>query len=184
MNKGKVIIIGGNKRAGKTTLTMKLHKEYNFNYYNYDMLLDSLEDSFQVLQDQNDEKYIKLLEEMVKRSLDEANNYGISTVYEYIFTPKQLQNFKYRKDVQIYFLANLDANEDNIREDLLKYSKNYDWPSYVSDEDIERNINYILKHNNILVEDCKKYGFELINTSRDNNRNIVLDNLVNKILNK
>jgi deoxyadenosine/deoxycytidine kinase len=55
MNKGKVIIIGGNKRAGKTTLTMKLHKEYNFNYYNFDMLLDSLEESFQVLQDQSDE---------------------------------------------------------------------------------------------------------------------------------
>ena len=51
MKKGKVIIIGGNKRAGKTTLTMLLHNKYNFNYYNYDMLLDSLEESFKELQE-------------------------------------------------------------------------------------------------------------------------------------
>ena len=34
MKKGKVIIIGGNKRSGKTTLTMKLHDKYNFNLIN------------------------------------------------------------------------------------------------------------------------------------------------------
>ena len=30
----KVIILGGNKRAGKTILTIKLHNEYNFNLIN------------------------------------------------------------------------------------------------------------------------------------------------------
>ena len=92
MKKGKVIIIGGNKRAGKTTLTMKLHNKYNFNYYNFDMLLDSLEETFEVLNDHNDDKYIKLLEEMVKRSLDDANNYGVSTIFEYIFSPEHIHS--------------------------------------------------------------------------------------------
>lgn len=36
MKTGKVVIIAGNKRAGKTTLTMKLHQKYNFNYYNFE----------------------------------------------------------------------------------------------------------------------------------------------------
>ena len=182
MNKGKVVIIAGNKRAGKTTLTMMLHDKYNYNYYNFDMLLDSLEESFTVLQDHNDDKYIALLNEMVKRSLDDANNYGVSTVYEYIFTPEQLMNFKYKEQVQIYFLANLDITEENIREDMKKYSKSFDWPSYVSDEDIERNVKEIMGKNEILKKDCLKYGFELINTSRGDNRNKVLNELANKIV--
>lgn len=31
---GKVVIIGGNKRAGKTTLSLTLHKEYNWVNFN------------------------------------------------------------------------------------------------------------------------------------------------------
>ena len=178
----KVVILGGNKRAGKTTLTMKLHNEYNFNYYNFDMLLDSLEESFKVLQDQNDDKYVKLLDEMVKRSLDDAKNYNVSTVYEYIFTPEQLDKFNYKDQVEIYFLANLDAREDNIREDFKKYSKEYDWPSYVSKEDIERNVKEILEMNEKLKARCKKYNFNLINTSREDNRDKVLNELVDKIV--
>lgn len=105
MKNGKVVIIAGNKRAGKTTLTMKLHQKYNFNYYNFDMLLDSLEESFRVLQDHNDDKYVTLLNEMVKRSLDDAKNYGVSTIYEYIFTPKQLSMLEYKDKVEIYFFS-------------------------------------------------------------------------------
>ena len=181
MKKGKVIIIGGNKRAGKTTLTMLLHNKYNFNYYNYDMLLDSLEESFKELQDHNDDKYIKLLNEMVKRSLDDANNYGVSTVYEYIFTPEQLNEFKYKDDVDIYFLANLDITEENIREDMKNYSKSFDWPSYASEEDIERNVKEIINKNIILKEQCEEYKYKLINTSRGDNRDRILNNLADLI---
>ena len=181
MKKGKVVIIAGNKRAGKTTLTMMLHDKYNHNYYNFDMLLDSMEKSFPALNDGNEDKYITLLNEMVKRSLDDANNYGVSTVYEYIFTPEQLNKFKYKDQVQIYFLANLDITEDNIREDMKKYSKTFDWPSYVSEEDIERNVKEIINKNEQLKIECPKYKFELINTSRGNNRNIVLSELANRI---
>ena len=181
MKKGKVIIIGGNKRVGKTSLTMILHNKYNFNYYNYDMLLDSLEETFSELQDNNDDKYISLLNQMVKRSLDDANNYGINTVYEYIFTPSQLNKLKYKDDVQIYFLANLDITEENIREDMKKYSKSFDWPSYASDEDMERNVKEIMIKNDALKRECTKYGYNLINTSRKENRDVILDELANSI---
>ena len=167
--------------AGKTTLTMKLHQKYNFNYYNFDMLLDSLEESFRVLQDHNDDKYVTLLNEMVKRSLDDAKNYGVSTIYEYIFTPKQLSMFEYKDKVEIYFLANLDADDTNIREDMKKYSKPFDWPAYVGVEDIERNVKEILEKNELLKNDCQKYGFNLINTSREDRREVILDQLVEEI---
>lgn len=182
MEKGKVVIIGGNKRVGKTTISMELHKKFNFNYYNFDMLLDSLEESLPILNDKNDEKYISLLESMVKRSLSDAKNYGVNSVYEYIFMPHELANFKYRDKVQIIFLANLDANMDNIESDLKKYSKDYDWPSYVRDEDIKRNIEWILKQNEKLVIGCKEYKFTLINTSRAEERDRIINNTINNLL--
>lgn len=179
---GKVIIIGGNKRAGKTTLSLKLQQEHHFNYYNFDMLLDSLEESLPILNDKNDKKYIKLLESMVKRSLLDAKNYGINTVYEYIFTPEELADFPYRDNVQIIFLSNLDANIDNIASDLKTYSKEYDWPSYVSSEDINRNIKWILNKNEELLSKCQKYGFPLINTSRGENRDTIIEKTIMDLL--
>ena len=35
---GKVVILCGNKRAGKTTLANKLNKEYNFTHINMDQI--------------------------------------------------------------------------------------------------------------------------------------------------
>lgn len=183
MKKGKVVIISGNKRAGKTTLTMKLHKDYGFNFYNFDSLADSLEEVHKNLE--GDYYYVKLLTEMTGFALEFAENYGVDTVFEYIdFTPELLSNFKYKDKVEIYYLANLDATEENIREDMKKYSKSFDWPSYCSNEDIERNVKFILKYNQELIEECNKYGFELINTSRGDAREKILTDLAYNISKK
>ena len=181
MKKGKIILICGNKRSGKTTLSLWLHKEANYNYYNFDMLLDSLEDSFELLNDGNDNKYVKLLENMINKSLNNAENYGINFVYDYVFFPNQLKDFKYRDKIDIIFLANLDANESNIIEDLKNYSKSFDWPSFASKEELERNAKYILRTNKILINECNVYCFKLINTSRGKKRNIILNEVFKEI---
>lgn len=179
---GKVVIIGGNKRAGKTTLSLLLHKKYNYNYVNFDSLLDSLENTFSELDDGDNNKYIKLLEEMVKRAIDDSNNYGVSTVFDYIFTPEKLSNFEYKNLVQIYILANLDANEENIKDDLINYSEAYDWPLTATEDDLERNIKYILVNNEKLIKDAKEYKFKLINTSRGKERNQILERIAKEIV--
>lgn len=125
---------------------------------------------------------MKLLTEMTSFALEFAENYGVNTVFEFIdFTPELMSNFKYKDKVEIYYLANLEATEENIREDMRQYSKSYDWPSYCSSEDIERNVKFILNYNKELIEECNKYGFELINTSRGENREQILNNLVERI---
>lgn len=180
MKKGKVVIISGNKRAGKTTTTIKLHKEHGFNFYNFDSLADSIEEVHKNLE--GDPYYVKLLTEMTGFALKFAEDYGVDTVFEFIdFTPDLMFNFKYKDKVEIYYLANLDATEENIAEDLKKYSKNYDWPSYVTEEDLQRNYKFILNFNEELKRECEKYGFELINTSRGENREKVINNLVERI---
>jgi deoxyadenosine/deoxycytidine kinase len=176
MKKGKVVIISGNKRAGKTTLSIKLHKEYGFNFHNFDSLADSIESVHDNLE--GDPYYVKLLEEMVGFALDFAENYGVDSVFEFIdFNPDLLANFKYLDKVEIYYLANLDATIDNIREDMVKYSKPFDWPLTCSQEDIERNVKFILNRNKELSVECQKYGFVLVNTGRGEDREKVLNEL-------
>ena len=122
---------------------------------------------------------------MVGFALQFAENYGVNSVFEFIdFDPKLLVDFKYRGNVEIYYLANLDANIDNIREDLIKYSKPYDWPTTCTEDDMIRNIKFILKKNKELVEECEKYRFTLINTSRGDNREKMLNELTAKIIDK
>lgn len=182
MKKGKIVIVCGNKRAGKTTLCTRLQKGYGFNYISLDKLLDSLEETFPILHGSRDTKYVALLENLVKRDLEDAKNYGISTCYDYVFSPKELKKFKYRDDVRIIFLANLDANSDNILSDMKKYSKSYDWPSYASKSDIDRNIKSILEYNEELKEDAPKYNFELFNTSRGENRDKIIDEIIANLI--
>ena len=177
----KVVILCGNKRAGKTTLSLLLHSKYNFNYYNFDSILDAIEVSFPKLSDGDDYKYIKLLEEMVEGALNLRDNFGISTVFDYVFTPEQLNTFKFRDDVEIYFLANLDANIENVISDILDYSKEGDWTLTASEEDLVRNRKHILDTNEMLVQDTLKYNFTLINTSRGEKRNSVLEELASNI---
>ena len=189
----KVVIIGGNKRAGKTTLSMMLRNEHNFNYFSFDSILDALESALPSLGDGNDSKYIPFLDELIEKALEDgktgilnaknsnSKNYGYSTVFDYVFSPEQILKLKHLNDVEVVFLANLDANQENIRGDLKKYSASYDWPTTASDEDIERNSKGILAYNELLVRDCQKYGFRLVNTSRAENRIPILTELANSL---
>ena len=65
---------------------------------------------------------------------------------------------------------------------MMKYSKSYDWPVTATKEDVKRNINYILERNELLKEECKKYNFRLVNTSREDNRNKILNDLVEEAM--
>ena len=150
MKKGKVILISGNKRAGKTTFCVKLHKELGFNYYNFDNIMDAIEEEFDV-DCVDDKHYYSFLDSFLEFSLAQAENYGINTVIDTIFyMPSGLSNFKYTKDIDVYYLANLDANLDNIRSDFKEYSKHYDWPSYVEEKDDNPNCHCEDCH----CEDC------------------------------
>ena len=181
---GKVILISGNKRAGKTTFSVKLQKELGFNYYSFDNIMDAVEDEFKV--DCNDENhYYTFLDSFLEFIKEQAKNYGINAVIDTLYyMPSELQNFKNLDNVDVYYLSNLDATEENIRDDFKKYSKSFDWPSYVSEEDIERNVKFLLERNELLKEECPKYNCRLINTSRGENREIILNQLLEEVKQK
>ena len=120
MEQGKVILIGGTKRAGKTTLSMLLHKNHVFNYLNFDHIEDAIDIGINKIDGYNTgENFLGFLEEMIDFSLKDAENYGINTVLDtYMYSPSLLSQLRNKDKIEVYYLADLDITEDKLRENL------------------------------------------------------------------
>ena len=181
MKNGKVVIIGGNKRAGKSTLGRLLQTKYGYNYYNMDHITNSVDSAwFKDGLPLND--YFPFMESLIEYALTDASRHGINSVFEFIYSPKVYNKLKSKDNLEFYYLANLDLNEDNIRDILIKYSKDYEYSSRI--EDVERNVKVILDLNKKLKDECNKYNVELINTSYGTKRDEIINNLALEIVNK
>lgn len=172
MKKGKVVIIGGNKRSGKSTLGRMLQTQAGFNYYNMDHLTNSVdkawfEDGLPL------NNYFKYMESLIEYAISDANRYGINSVFEFIYTPEILEKLSCKDKVEIVYLANLDLTEDNFENILLFYSKEYEYSADL--DNVKRNKDIILKRNIQLVDECRIYNTRLINTSYGLNRDKILN---------
>lgn len=177
---GKVAILTGNKRAGKTTLANKLNKEYNFTHINMDQILDAVD---YACDEKNIPHFIdcySFLEKLVDFACQNANNYGENTVIEYIFKISDIKRLQEKYNVCAYALYT-DTDEKNLRKILKKYSKEFDWPFYVGDDDFNRNIKEILELNKRLKEECINSKIKLIDTSYGKNRDEIIKNLSQEI---
>ena len=177
---GKVVILTGNKRAGKTTLANKLNKEYNFTHLNMDQILDAVD---YVCDKKNLKHFIDcydFLEKLVAFAVDNAKNYGENTVIEYIFKISDVKKIQEKYNVLAYGLYT-DTDEKNLRKILKKYSKEFDWPILVGENDFNRNIKEILDLNERLKEECMNSKIKLIDTSYGKNRDVIIDKLSKEI---
>mgnify|MGYP004665902297 FL=1 len=177
---GKVVILTGNKRAGKTTLANKLNKEYNFTHLNMDQILDAVD---YVCDKKNLKHFIDcydFLEKLVAFAVDNAKNYGENTVIEYIFKISDVKKIQKKYNVLAYALYT-DTDEKNLRKILKEYSKEFDWPILVGENDFNRNIKEILDLNERLKEECMNSKIKLIDTSYGKNRDVIIDKLSKEI---
>lgn len=183
MKKGKVVILIGTKRAGKTTTAVKLNKEYGWNYLEFDHLLDSLD---LVIDNSNKKEYeFKFFESTVNFQLEDAKNYGINTIIVvWDFKPEQLSKLKKFNELEIYCLMPIDITENILKDTLVKYSNTYDWPLSATEEDLIRNKNNILQERDMFLIECPKYNIEIFNTSYYENRDKKINELITKIANK
>lgn len=180
MNKGKVVILIGTKRAGKTTTAIKLNKEYGWNYLEFDHFLDSLD--LVVDEKHIKEKEFEFFESTVNFQLKDANNYGINTVIVvWDFKPEQLSKLKRFNEVKIYCLMPVNITKEILDNTLIKYSNSYDWPISATNEDLIRNKKIILEERDMYLEECPKYNIEIIDTSFDENRDVKIDDLVESL---
>lgn len=182
MNKRKVILLIGTKRAGKTTAAVMLHQKYNWNYYEFDHFLDSLD--LVIDEDSKKEKEFTFLESTIDFALEDANNYNINTVIVvWDFKPCELSRLKNINKINIYCLMPVHITEEILDDTIIKYSKEYDWSYSASKEDIDRNKKNILEERDLFLKECPKYEIKIIDTSfydeRIKNINEFVENINN-----
>lgn len=181
---GKVVILGGNARSGKSTLAYKLIK-CGFNRISFDDLYDSIEEGLNIRVDElSKDVQNKFFESIVNKALEEANNNDVNTVIDmFDFLPEDIDKLENKKNVEVYFLAYPDFSIDEIKYNVIHYAKSTDWIANVDDDYLDSCVKKFYERNELLVRECKKYDMKLIDTSTGEERYKVLDELLARIVN-
>ena len=180
---GKVIILGGNARSGKSTLAYKLQK-YGYNRISFDLLYAYLEEGLKIKFDDLDkETKFNYFETVVNEAVKEAKNENINIVIDmYDFLPEDINKLSNKDKVEVYFLAYPDCTVEEIEFNVKNYAKPTDWIAQVNSKYLHECAIRFYERNKMLVEECKKYNMNLVDTKSGDQRNIVLESLFNKIV--
>lgn len=183
INMGKVIILGGNARSGKSTLAYKLQK-HGFNRISFDLLYTYLEEGLKIkFDDLDDDTKFNYFETVVNESVKEASNEDINIVIDmYDFLPKDINKLSNKDKVEVYFLAYPDCSVEEIEFNVKNYAKPTDWIAQVNSKYLHECAIRFDERNKMLVDECKKYNMNLIDTKSGDQRNIVLESLFNEII--
>jgi len=172
--KGKVIIIGGCPRTGKTTLSVKLVKSgKGFSKISGDFLGEANIKNFE---------FVKFL---LGGLVDEAEVYRINSIFDYCswdFTPYDMDKLPFKDKLDIYFFGFPDISDEKIKYNIKHYAKPEDWIYHSDDDYIEKTAKRIYAHNIELKRQCKKYNYRFINTGVGEERDIVLNSLYEEII--
>lgn len=180
---GKVVILGGNARSGKSTLSFMLVKK-GFSRISFDNIYEIVKNSFDIdINELSDEKKFNLFENIVNLSLDESNNEDTNIVIDmYDYLPKDIIKLERYKELEVYFLAYPNCSKEQIKYNLKTYSKPTDWIAQVNENYLNSCIDRFDERNKMLVKECEKYNMNLIDTKDGEERNKVLNELLNKII--
>ena len=182
---GKVIILGGNARSGKSTLAYRLVKS-GFNRISFDNIYSAIEDCLQInMDDISEEKQFVFFENIVDKCLEEAEIEDINSVIDmYDFLPADIDKLKNKDKVSAYFLAYPNTSRETIKYNVVHYAKPSDWIAQVDEDYLDTCVEKFYERNAMLVEECAKYNQTLIDTKSGEDRDIILNNLFDKITKK
>ena len=189
-SKGKVIILGGCPRAGKTTLSVKLVKSgRGFSKHSLDFLSGGLSKLPEiVMNDWLDRaevaaKLFEFVKSLLWDLVGDAQIYGISSVFDqYDFTPEDIENLAFKDKLDVYFLGFPDIPVEEIKYNIKHYAQPTDWIAGVDEDYLGVVSKRIYDYNILLKKQCGKYGYRFVNTGAGEERNIVLDALYNEII--
>lgn len=180
---GKVVILGGNARSGKSTLSFMLVKK-GFSRISLDNIEEIISNTFNIDFDElSNEKKFMLFENIVNISLNEAKNEDTNIVIDmYDYLPMDIDKLVRKDELEIYFLAYPNCNREQIKFNVINYSKPTDWIAQVNEEYLNSCVKRFDNRNKMLVEECKKYNMNLIDTKDGEERNKVLNDLLERML--
>lgn len=180
---GKVVILGGNARSGKSTLSYQLIKK-GFSRISFDNLYNAIEEGLKIsMDDIAKDLQFAYFENIVNKSIEEAELEDINIVIDmYDFLPSDIAKLKNKEKIEVYFLAYPNCTIEEIKYNVIYYAKPTDWIAQVNEEYLDTCVARFYERNKMLVEGCKKYKMELIDTKSGENREITLNALLEKII--
>ena len=176
---GKVILIMGCPRTGKTTLAVRLVKSgKKFSRMSGDHLSTFVGEA-----EIQGFDFSALIEGLVK----DSEIYGMNTVFDctsYDFPLEAVDKLPFKNKLDIYFFGFPDISEDEIRYNIKHYSKPTDWIYHLSEESLAQSAKYIYDFNIKLKEFCETYGYKFICTGVGAERDAILNLLYDEIIEK
>lgn len=178
----KVVILGGNARSGKSTLSYRLTKN-GFSRISFDNIFEAIKNGLKIEVDKlSKDLQFAFFENVVNKAIEEAECENVNTVIDmYDFLPEDIFHLKNKDKVDVYFLAYPNCSIDEIRYNVIHFSKPTDWIAQVNEEYLESCVKRFDERNKLLVHECKKYEMNLIDTRDGEERDIVLDKLFKHI---
>lgn len=176
---GKVVILGGNARSGKSTLANRLTKK-GFSKISFDNLYHDLEEGLKIkIEDFPYELQFSFFESIVNTALKEIEIEDINIVIDmYDFMPSDIEKLKNKEKLEVYFLAYPNCSLEEIKYNVIHYAKPTDWIAQVEEEYLNSCVKRFYERNQILVKECEKYQMKLIDTMTGENRKVVLSQLL------
>ena len=182
---GKLVIIAGNRRAGKTTTCNRLAKD-GYIYLKFDYLLDAFDNHLDELSifDKNErhQQEFEFFNNLVNRYYEDAQNYNQNIVFDiYDFLPFEMLDLDKIDDVYIYYLIYPDATVSQIIDCLGKYGDEFEWNKKLSIDEANIQAKDIFTRNNLIKDECEKNNITYFDVSILDNRIKQLDKLYNEI---
>ncbi len=189
MKQGRLVILGGPPRAGKTTLAVRL-AHHGFNMLSFDHISEALQQGFPEIQveDWTDQdacakRLFPFFKAIVKCAVEDARLYGVNTVIDmYDYTPEYVSKLPFQDAIEVYYLAYPDFSVPEIRHIIRVYAAPTDWIAQVDEEYLDVVARRCSMANEKLVRQCGQYGYRLINTGAGSQRTAVLDDLFHQII--
>ena len=101
-------------------------------------------------------------------------------MYDYL--PEDITKLERYKELEVYFLAYPNCKKDQIKYNVINYAKPTDWIAQVNENYLNSCVERFYERNKILVEECKKYKMNIVDTKDGEDRNKILNELLNKII--
>ena len=182
---GKVVILGGNARSGKTTLALKLQKS-GYIIVSGDLISKCIEEGLKIDFDSlSKETKFNIFESIVNEALKDAINEDINVVIDmYDYLPSDIEKLSNKENLEVYFLAYPNCSMEEIKHNVIYYAKPTDWIAQVNEEYLNSCVERFYKRNKLLVSETNKYNMTLIYTKSGEEREKVLNKLFNDIIDR
>lgn len=178
------IIIAGVPRAGKSTVSRILSKEYGYQYISMDMIIAGFEkcfpetgvNTYQGLSSLDTLRVISgKMAPFVRAMIDSVKYDGPQPgmVFDmYQLLPEDYDRYIRGANCEIAYLVTSDVTPEERFEIQKKYDTEKDYSFYKSDEELREGAEWIVEQSIIMRNQCEKLGLKYYETAREREKSL------------